>query len=256
MKKVRAAINACLKEECVVCEHFPTEQQTISEETMKDMAEGNSETDALNDDNVNIDDIDLDGGKRIRKGKRYCTKSKLVQVPAEFCKCSETCFQHYVHESCIPELLDRCPRCDDLGKRLCFNDSCAPLPTHCANVEAIPGTKGFQSTSKIEKVIEWIKKVPHGEKAILYSFFKSSLDIFEGILIDDCDIECARFDGDMEPIHRSRELRKFKESDTCHVLLATVQSSGTGLNIIEANHVGFIDRWFNPVSTNKMFITI
>ena len=38
----------------------------------------------------------------------------------------------------------------------------------------------------------------------------------------------------------------FKESSTCNVLLATVQSSGTGLNIVEANHVGFIDRWFNP----------
>ena len=30
------------------------------------------------------------------------------------------------------------------------------------------------------------------------------------------------------------------------VLLATIHSGGVGLNIAEANHVIFCDRWFNP----------
>ncbi|EGB10104.1 hypothetical protein AURANDRAFT_15050, partial [Aureococcus anophagefferens] len=30
------------------------------------------------------------------------------------------------------------------------------------------------------------------------------------------------------------------------VLLMTVHSGGTGLNITRANHVVFLDRWFNP----------
>jgi SNF2 family DNA or RNA helicase len=29
-------------------------------------------------------------------------------------------------------------------------------------------------------------------------------------------------------------------------LLVSVQSGGVGLNIVEANHVAFLDRWFNP----------
>ena len=42
------------------------------------------------------------------------------------------------------------------------------------------------------------------------------------------------------------ELERFKEDADCRVLLATVASGGTGLNITEANHVLFLDRWFNP----------
>ena len=35
-------------------------------------------------------------------------------------------------------------------------------------------------------------------------------------------------------------------SHSAHVLLMTVHSGGTGLNIACANHVYFMDRWFNP----------
>jgi hypothetical protein len=68
----------------------------------------------------------------------------------------------------------------------------------------------------------------------------------EGILTYDFGIDCVRFDGDVDPKVRNAELERFKTSPTCRVLLATVQSGGTGLNIVEASHVCFLDRWFNP----------
>lgn len=67
----------------------------------------------------------------------------------------------------------------------------------------------------------------------------------EGIL-DEKGVPCARFDGDLESGKRDEELRRFKDDNGCKVLLMTVQSGGVGLNIVEANHVAFLDRWYNP----------
>lgn len=68
----------------------------------------------------------------------------------------------------------------------------------------------------------------------------------EGVISEDMGIECARYDGDMNQKDRKVQLERFKTRDSCRVLLATVHCCGTGLNITEANHVFFVDRWFNP----------
>ena len=68
----------------------------------------------------------------------------------------------------------------------------------------------------------------------------------EGILTYDFGIDCARFVGDVDPDVRNEDLDRFKASSSCRVLLMTVQSGGTGLNIVEASSVCFLDRWFNP----------
>ena len=71
------------------------------------------------------------------------------------------------------------------------------------------------------------------------------MDLLEGIF-DEKGVSCARFDGDLGPDERDAELVRFKEDEHCKVLLMTVQSGGVGLNIVEANHVAFLDRWYNP----------
>eukprot|EP00978_Attheya_sp_CCMP212_P048121 scaffold475246_cov59-Attheya_sp.AAC.1 len=77
---------------------------------------------------------------------------------------------------------------------------------------------------------------PPDDKGIIYSFFKAGLDLLEGILIDELDIGCARFDGDFCQTARAQDLDRFKKKPECRFLLATVQSGGVGLNIVEANH--------------------
>ena len=83
------------------------------------------------------------------------------------------------------------------------------------------------------------------EKMIVMSFFKSSLDLVEGALCD-LGMECIRYDGDISKEKRAKELKRFKTKQSVRILLASVQSGGVGLNITEANHVLFLDRWFNP----------
>jgi hypothetical protein len=122
----------------------------------------------------------------------------------------------------------------------------SPVRIYCQNVKTTFGSNGFQASAKMERLIEWVRAVPRPEKMIIYSFFKAGLDLVEGILVQDYHMECARFDGDMEPALRHGDLQTFQTRSSCRVLLASIQSGGTGLNITQANHAIFLDRWFNP----------
>lgn len=149
------------------------------------------------------------------------------------------------------KLLDcprQCPRCSDLKSRLRIIDPTNPdgKPPHATYCEEISTTidstfKGFTASAKIEEAVKWFQKsVPKSEKAIILSFFKGSLDLMEGILSTELGLECVRYDGDVDKEVRAKDLERFKKSESCRVLLATVQSGGTGLNITEANNVLFL----------------
>ena len=106
---------------------------------------------------------------------------------------------------------------------------------------------GFVCSAKIQQALDWVNKLPAGEKGIIFSFFKGGFDLIEGALEDQDDpISCARFDGDVPSEARQQELVRFKTDPGCRVMLMSVGTGGTGLNITEANHVLFLDRWFNP----------
>ena len=79
---------------------------------------------------------------------------------------------------------------------------------------------------------------------LILSFFKGGLDLLEGIFTEDLGIDCARYDGDFGSATRRDELSRFKKDPSCKILLATVQSGGVGLDIVEANHAFFLDRWY------------
>jgi hypothetical protein len=105
---------------------------------------------------------------------------------------------------------------------------------------------GFKGSAKLESILLDFHDVPLGDKVLMLSFFKGSLDLMEAIFHYELKIDYARFDGDVSPDVRQRELDRFKRDPSCRVLLMSVQTGGTGLNIVEANRCIFIDRWFNP----------
>jgi hypothetical protein len=157
-------------------------------------------------------------------------------------------FSHSIETHRKQDCTAECPRCIDLEKRIHMVHSRASRTVYCKETTTSTShAKGFIASAKIEEAIKWVQTaVPKNDKAIILSFFKGGLDLIEGILTDELGIECARYDGDIGKKEREKELDKFKTTMTCRVLLATVQSGGTGLNITEANHVLFLDRWFNP----------
>jgi SNF2 family DNA or RNA helicase len=180
------------------------------------------------------------------------TKSKLVVVPPNICHAAQTQCPHYTHDSCLAllqsEVQNSCPRCKEFQNLAHIDSSVGykiPNRIYSDTIYASTTVRGFKATSKIEQVVQWFGNVPQEDKVIIYSFFEGSLDLLEGIFVENLNIDCARFDDDVDAPTQAIELSRFKNSPTCRILLATVQSSGTGLNIDEANHVAFLDRCFN-----------
>ena len=166
----------------------------------------------------------------------------LVRLPRSICKSISNC-GHYAHVRCLEKLqiqpVVSCPRCVHIENTLNFSS-----PTSQRYCKHING--GFTGSSKIEAVLKALQGVPEGDKVLVLSFFKGGLDLLEGILVEDKGIPCARFDGDVDRTLQISELERFRRNPSCRVLLASVQSGGVGLNIVEANHVFFLDRFFNP----------
>jgi len=180
-------------------------------------------------------------------------KGRIVEITATSsvrCHAAGSDCCHWAHERCL-ELFeekgyDKCPRCLDFSSRLHFS-STDNNKIYCQDIKtSISETGGFTASAKIEKAVEWFRSVPKSEKALILSFFKGSLDLLEGILTYEHGIKCCRYDGDVPKEERSRDLDDFKTNDECRLLLASVQSGGTGLNIVEGNNVLFLDRWYNP----------
>ena len=183
--------------------------------------------------------------------KNFCVfcsqagQAELIPVPSCVCNAAGCPSPHYIHEHCLKTLQCKdgsvCPRCKDMKERAHINPKVSH-PMYCQDVSIAKGINGFKASSKIQKVIEWVKAIPSEDKAIIYSFFEGSLDLLEGILMLDLGIDCARLDNDIDPADMAKDLCRFKTSPTCRILLATVQSCGSGFNIEEANHIAFLDR--------------
>ena len=54
--------------------------------------------------------------------------------------------------------------------------------------------------------------------------------------------------GEMSLQERNQALSKFKSDPICYVLLASTRVASEGLSLTEANHVIFVNRWWNPSS--------
>jgi SNF2 family DNA or RNA helicase len=199
----------------------------------------------LDDENLNDDEIDDIGplDKNV----------VLTPLPSTLCSQADTECQHYAHAECIERMAesgDSCPRCQDTKKRLhlVLNEDTSGKPTvkypvYCKHIEAIPGApSGFAMSSKLNRIVEHIRNnIPADDKILVLSFFKASLDLLEGIFEDELKLGCSRFDGDLGPVKGNESLEDFKTNPRKRILLATVQSGGTGLNITQAVSVFFFD---------------
>jgi SNF2 family DNA or RNA helicase len=244
------------KKTCVLCRQgsrpsVPTEpkgQNRVKTDHKESMKDGNGQEKAsrnrvatdLDLDNEVLDDSEFDDATGLPEDE----EDVVEDLPLVALECCKKAFgvQHYAHEACIPTIGDvMCPRCQDGRNRSmlnfgpAFNSSGFQSPIYCKEILG-----GFKGSSKINEVVDAVMDTNPDDKILVLSFFKSSLDLLEGIFTYDLKFGCARFDGDLPSKIASEQLENFKKNASIRILLATVQSGGTGLNIVEANHVFFV----------------
>jgi hypothetical protein len=121
---------------------------------------------------LDLDDEDLDD-EEIDDLERE-TDEALVPLPANICKLASSDCPHFVHEQCLEDMVDSCPRCEDAARRLHFQRSDgSKAPVYCKGIEAIPGMPGFTLSSKLNEIVEHVRqKIPEEDKGEHTSTFE------------------------------------------------------------------------------------
>ena len=103
---------------------------------------------------------------------------------------------------------------------------------------------------KLDRVCELLSDIrASGEKAVVFSYMLKPLDWLERRLVDQDNAKnIATIVGEMSLQEREDALVRFKSDTSCYVLLASTRVASEGLTLTEANHVLFINQWWNPSS--------
>lgn len=105
----------------------------------------------------------------------------------------------------------------------------------------------FKKSSKLSALIKGLKdmkKSNPGAKAVVFSQWTSMLDLVE-VVLNENNFKFARLDGTLSQKQREQTLKIFKGDDDTKILLASLRSTGVGLNLTEASFVFMLDPWWN-----------
>lgn len=102
--------------------------------------------------------------------------------------------------------------------------------------------------SKITTLVEYLEKA-HQEtdsiKTIVFTQFTGMLDLAEQAL-QQRQLNCLRYDGDMEYAEQERVLEQFKQDPHETILLMSLKCGACGLNLSHASRVVLLDASWNP----------
>jgi len=131
------------------------------------------------------------------------------------------------------------------------NSSFLPLFNKLRMICDIDSATG--ASSKIERAVDAISDVHRaGEKVVVFSYVIEPLRLLQAKLQHSIrGIECCILIGDMSHAERIEALNRFKHDSSCTVLLASTRVASEGLTLTEANHVIFLNRWWNPSSNSQ-----
>ncbi len=100
------------------------------------------------------------------------------------------------------------------------------------------------SSVKIETILDYLERITvSGHKVLLFSQWTTALDIIEPLIASRI---CTPLRIDGSTTNRASVLNRFKSESEFPVLLLSLKAGGVGLNLTEADHVLFLDPWWNP----------
>ena len=104
---------------------------------------------------------------------------------------------------------------------------------------------------KSDRIMEIIEDVvAAGEKAVVFSYLLKPLDNLQERL-EKRKIIVLGLRGSMSPDERQEAIDEFKTRDCAHVILCSLRVAGEGLTLTEANHVAFLNEWWNPSANSQ-----
>eukprot|EP00796_Vickermania_ingenoplastis_P008247 gene8247-5768_t len=108
-------------------------------------------------------------------------------------------------------------------------------------------------SNKTQQLVAYLRTIPPGEKCVVFSSFLTYLKYLKQYLDTQTDVASDIYSGLLTIGQKNNLLQRFASNETetagkrnPTVLLATIMSSGVGLNLVAANHVFMMDPLYNP----------
>ncbi len=104
------------------------------------------------------------------------------------------------------------------------------------------------SSTKLDRIVQTIDTIHRlGERAIVFSYLLRPLQLLSDRLTrHQPRLAVLSLTGEMTSGERSDVIRRFKSADEATTLLCSSRVGGEGLTLTEANHVIFLNEWWNP----------
>lgn len=104
------------------------------------------------------------------------------------------------------------------------------------------------ASAKIDRILEILQAVQKaGEKAVVFSYTLRPLETLLNRMTQERQpLGAVTLTGKLTTAERSRAIQRFKSDDGIVALLCSSRVGGEGLTLTEANHVVFINEWWNP----------
>ena len=104
-----------------------------------------------------------------------------------------------------------------------------------------------KTSAKLERIHEELLDIKNlGEKALVFSYVREPLDAL--FAMTQSTLNAVLIDGRMSGTDRETAIKRFKSDPNVTALYASSKVASEGLTLVEANHVFFINRWWNPSS--------
>ena len=114
--------------------------------------------------------------------------------------------------------------------------------------DADPATGASAKLDRVVEILESIRRL--NEKAVVFSYLLQPLNVLAQRLARvSPTIRAVSLTGQSSVAEREQVLHEFKTDEGVIALLCSSRVGGEGLTLTEANHVMFINEWWNP-STN------
>ena len=110
-----------------------------------------------------------------------------------------------------------------------------------------------KESSKADLIMELCEKIKfREEKCVIFSFWLEPLHQLN-IKLNKVYGSNSNviFEGSLNKVERNTALNKFKSNDECFVFLCSGKIGGEGINLTEANHAIFYNKWWNPSNNDQ-----
>ena len=105
----------------------------------------------------------------------------------------------------------------------------------------------IQSNAKLKvtfKILEDIKR--KDEKALICIENRNLQKVIKGICDTRWALSISIINGDMPGDRRTKTVDKFGKIEGFNIMIISPRAGGVGLNIVSANHIVHLERWWNP----------